>query len=54
MADVFDVAAFFVQMANLRADDQITNLKLNKMLYYEQGASLSRTGITLFKDSIEA
>jgi len=54
MADVFDVAAFFVQMANLSADDQMTNLKLNKLLYYAQGASLSRTGNTLFNDSIEA
>jgi uncharacterized phage-associated protein len=54
MADVFDVAAFFVQMANLSADDQMTNLKLNKLLYYAQGASLARTGNTLFNDSIEA
>ena len=54
MADVFDVADFFIQLANQSEDDQMTNLKLNKLLYYAQGAFLARTGKALFDQSIEA
>lgn len=54
MADVFDVAEFFIRVANQREDDQMTNLKLNKLLYYAQGVFLARTGVPLFSDSIEA
>ncbi len=43
MADVFDAADFFIQIANQSEDDQMTNLKLNKLLYYTQGAFLART-----------
>lgn len=54
MANVFDVAEFFVQIANQSEDDQMTNLKLNKLLYYTQGVCLSRTGKPLFENRIEA
>lgn len=54
MANVFDVADFFVQIANQSEDDSITNLKLNKLLYYAQGAFLARTGAPLFHNNIEA
>lgn len=54
MANIFDVAEFFIQIANQSEDDQITNLKLNKLLYYSQGAYLARTGKPLFHASIEA
>lgn len=54
MADVFEVANFFIDIANRSEDDQITNLKLNKLLYYAQGAFLARTGRTLFDVEIEA
>lgn len=54
MADVFEVADFFIDIANRSEDDQITNLKLNKLLYYAQGAFLARTGQLLFDDEIEA
>lgn len=54
MANVFDVADFFVQIANQSEDDQMTNLKLNKLLYYAQGAYLARTGKPLFDNRIEA
>lgn len=54
MANVFDVAEFFVRVANQSEDDQMTNLKVNKLLYYAQGAFLARTGRTLFDASIEA
>lgn len=54
MANVYDVADFFVQIANQSEDDQITNLKLNKLLYFAQGVYLARTGKKLFDDQIEA
>lgn len=54
MAKVYDVAEFFIQLASSGEDDQITNLKLNKLLYYAQGAYLARTGKTLFSNAIEA
>lgn len=54
MANVFDVADFFVKVANQSEDDQMTNLKVNKLLYYAQGAFLARTGKPLFKNTIEA
>lgn len=54
MANVFDVANFFIRIANQSEDDQITNLKLNKLLYYAQGVTLARTGKPLFDNPIEA
>ena len=54
MANVFDVADFFIKTTNQSEDDQITNLKLNKLLYYAQGVSLARTGKPMFNDALEA
>ena len=54
MADVFDVANLFIQLANQSEDDQMTNLKLNKLLYFAQGAYLARAGRPLFQNDIEA
>lgn len=54
MANVYDVAAFFIQLANQSEDDQMTNLKLNKLLYYAQGVALARTGKPLFDAPVEA
>lgn len=54
MTNVFDVANFFIQIANQSEDDQMTNLKLNKLLYYAQGTFLSRTGKPLFNSEVEA
>ena len=54
MANVFDVAEFFIRVANQSEDDQMTNLKVNKLLYYAQGAFLARTGSLLFDNQIEA
>ena len=54
MALAKDVANFFIDATNRSADDQITNLKLNKLLYYAQGCYLARTGKPLFQDAIEA
>ena len=54
MANVFDVADFFIELANQDDEGEITNLKLNKLLYYAQGHSLARMGVPLFEDNIEA
>lgn len=54
MARVFDVAELFIQLASQSGDDSMTNLKLNKMLYYAQGTYLSRTGEPLFPNKMEA
>lgn len=54
MANIYDVANFFIQISNDNIDDQITNLKLNKLLYYAQGCYLARTGRPLFDGRIEA
>lgn len=54
MANVYDVANFFIDACNNSTDDQMTNLKLNKLIYYAQGCHLARTGKPLFGDKIEA
>ena len=54
MASAFDVADVFIQTANQSDDDSISNLKLNKLLYFAQGTYLARTGETLFDEPIEA
>lgn len=54
MAKVFDVANFFIDLVQASTDDQITNLKLNKLLYFAQGAHLARTGEKLFDNALEA
>lgn len=54
MANVFDAAEFFIRIANQSEDDHMTNLKVNKLLYYAQGVFLARTGKPLFRNKIEA
>ena len=54
MANVYDVANFFIDIVRCDEDDLITNLKLNKLMYYAQGCFLSRTGKPLFNSEIEA
>lgn len=54
MASVYDVANFFVDIANKSDDDNMTNLKVNKLLYYAQGAFLARYGRRLFDCDIQA
>lgn len=53
MVNVMAAAEFFIRIANQSADDQMTNLKVNKLLYYSQGVHLARTGEPLFADPIE-
>ena len=58
MANVQDVAKFFIGLANEQANndqgDLMTNLRLQKLLYFAQGWYLSRYGKPLFQDEIEA
>jgi len=54
MANVYDVADFFIELAGQDEEGEITNLKLNKLLYYAQGHYLAKTGKPLFDDDIEA
>ena len=54
MANVYDVANFFVELAGQNGEDEISNMKLNKLLYFAQGHYLAKTGKPLFDDDIEA
>lgn len=54
MHNVIDVANFFVDMACSREEGYITNLKVNKLLYYTQAWSVVRLGHPLFEENIEA
>lgn len=53
MVKAIDVANFFIEMMQYD-EDKLTNLKLNKMLYYAQGHSLKRLGRRLFDEEIQA
>lgn len=54
MANVNDVANFFVDWANRSEEEHMTNLWLNKLLFFAQGQCLARYGKPLFNDAIEA
>lgn len=54
MASVFDVANFFIDASASQEEDLMTNLKLNKLLYYAQAWSLVRSGKPLFDEPIMA
>lgn len=54
MATVFDVADFFIDTALHDPDNHMTNMRVNKLLYFAQGWSLARRGLPLFSDDFEA
>ena len=58
MAKLNDVADFFIALAQEMAEaglgDAMTNLRLQKTLYFAQGWSLARNGRPLFSEPIEA
>ena len=54
MANVYKAAGFYVDVCNNSIDNPITNLKLNKLLYFAKGCHLARTGKSLFPETIEA
>jgi uncharacterized phage-associated protein len=54
MISCFDVANFFLSKADEEAGDLISNLKLQKLVYYAQGFHLAMFGQPLFPEKIEA
>ena len=54
MCKASDVANFFIGLSLSDSEDYITNLKLNKLMYYAQGWSLARLGKPLFQNDIQA
>lgn len=53
MCRAIDVANFFIDIAN-NTEDCITNLHVNKLVYFAQAWSLVRRGKPLFNDEIQA
>lgn len=54
MATVFDVARYILSRQDQNAGDTISNMKLQKLVYYAQGFALAITGKPLFQEVIEA
>lgn len=52
--NALSVASYFVELANNTPENDLTNLKLQKLLYYTQGKYLAQTGEPAFNDKIEA
>lgn len=53
MITATNVAKYFLALAN-ECEDPITNLKLNKLVYYAQAWHLALFGTSLFQEDIEA
>ena len=49
MMPAHDVARYFVSLVDEEAGDSITNLKLQKLLYYAQGVNLALNDACLFR-----
>jgi uncharacterized phage-associated protein len=54
MLSCHDIAKYFLAQTNEEAGDLISNLKLQKLLYYAQGFHLALYDQPLFPESIEA
>ncbi|MGJ0580403.1 Panacea domain-containing protein [Xenorhabdus bovienii] len=54
MPTCFDVANYFLACSNEESGDTISNLKLQKLVYYAQGFSLVLLEKPLFEEPIEA
>ena len=53
MYKALDIAKYFIKLASPEEGDFITNLKLQKLLYYAQGFHLALYGKPLFGEQIE-
>jgi uncharacterized phage-associated protein len=54
MHQASDIAKYFIYCTNLEEDGVITNLKLQKLLYYAQGFHLALFDLPLFSEDIIA
>lgn len=54
MPTAHDVANYFLTLLDVDSGDSITNLKMQKLVYYAQGFHLAMTGQPLFEEPIEA
>jgi len=54
MMPAHDVAKYFVSLVDEEAGDSISNLKLQKLLYYAQGVNLALHDEPMFPEPIEA
>jgi uncharacterized phage-associated protein len=54
MLSAHDVAKYFVSLVDEDAGDSISNLKLQKLLYYAQGGHLAYYGKPLFPEEVKA
>lgn len=54
MYKALDIAKYLITLADPEEEDLITNLKLQKLLYYAQGFHLALFGKPLFSEKIEA
>ena len=54
MLSAQDVARYFLTLVSEDEGDFLTNLKLQKLLYYAQGFSMALLGSPLFSEKIEA
>jgi uncharacterized phage-associated protein len=49
-----DIAKYFLTLCNVDEGDFLSNLKLQKLLYYAQGFNLAIRGSRLFREDVEA
>lgn len=49
-----DIANYFLSLVNEDVGEGITNMKMQKLLYYAQGFSLAVFGMPFFNEAIEA
>ena len=54
MLNSIDVANFFIDLAKSDPYNDMTNIRVNKMLFFAQGWSLVRRGKPLFKEDLRA
>ncbi len=54
MISVFDVANYFLSLVEEEVGDALSNLKLQKLVYYAQGFHLALFNRPLFENAIEA
>jgi uncharacterized phage-associated protein len=52
--DATTIAKWFLAWADYEEEGALSNLKLQKLLYYAQGHHLARAGLPLFDDHIQA